>query len=160
VNTRKASDVTFRICFICSILMAFAVSLPASGGEVARVKTIAGEASIVRLPQEIPAGIDERIFNGDRIRTGADGYLGLTFKDGTLLSMGPESEIVIDEFLFSPAEGKLAFVARILRGAAACLTGVIAKLSPQSVRFETPEATIAVRGTKFLIHVDSREATP
>jgi hypothetical protein len=140
--------------------MAFAVSLPASGGEVARVKTIAGGASIVRLPQEIPAGIGERIFNGDRIRTGADGYLGVTFKDGTLLSLGPDSEIVIDEFLFSPAEGKLSFVARILRGAAACLSGVIAKLSPQSMRFETPEATIAVRGTKFLLKVDSPEPKP
>jgi hypothetical protein len=80
------------------------------------------------------------------------------FKDDTLLSIGPQSEIIISEFLFSPAEGKLSIVTRLLRGSAIYLTGIIGKLSPESVRFETPVANIGIRGTKFAVKME--DATP
>jgi hypothetical protein len=75
-------------------------------------------------------------------------------KDDSLLSLGPNSEVVVDQFLFTPAEGKLALVTRMVKGTAVFFSGVIAKLSPQSVRIETPNATIGVRGTRFLVKVD------
>jgi hypothetical protein len=42
----------------------------------------------------------------------------------------------------------------MLKGTAVYLSGIIGKLSPQSVRFETPNATIGIRGTKMLVKVD------
>ncbi len=122
------------------------------------IKTAKGSASIVRQDKIIPAGAGERIFMKDILKTGTDGSLGMIFRDDTLLSLGPQSEIVISEFFFSPAEGKMAIVTRLLKGTAACLTGIIAKLSPESVRFETPKANIGIRGTKFAVKVE--EAKP
>jgi len=51
------------------------------------------------------AQIGEKIYRMDALKTGRDGSLGVVFKDDTLLSIGPQSEIIISEFLFSPAEG-------------------------------------------------------
>jgi len=126
----------------------------ASDGSVGSVKTTKGAASIIRLNAAISAKIGERIFKADVLRTGTDGSLGVIFKDDSLLSLGPNSEIVIDEFLFAPAEGKLSIITRMLRGTAAYLSGMVGKLSPESVRFETPVASVGIRGTKLLVKVD------
>lgn len=132
----------------------YGVASAASDSEVARVKTFTGSASIGRQEKTIPASREEKIFKGDTLRTGADGTLGIIFKDDTCLSLGPGSAVVIDEFLFAPAQGKFALVIRMIKGTAAYLSGVIAKLSPQSIRFETPVATVGIRGTKFLVQID------
>jgi hypothetical protein len=121
---------------------------------VGRVKTANGSASIVRGQSSLPAVVNERVFQGDSLRTGPDGSLGVILKDDTSLSLGPNSVVVVDQFLFAPAEGKLSLVTRMLRGTAVYFSGIIAKLSPQSVRFETPNATIGIRGTRFLVKID------
>ncbi len=126
----------------------------AADAPVGSIKTTKGPASIIRQNQVIPAQIGEKIFMGDSLKTGPDGSLGVVFKDDTLLSIGPQSEIIISEFLFSPAEGKLSIVTKLLKGTAAYLTGIIAKLSPESVRFETPVANVGIRGTKFAVKIE------
>ena len=144
---RKVQTLKYTLAITCALCISSVISLAASDGEVARIKTMSGKASIVRQDKEIQAKIEAEIFKGDTMKTGSDGSLGLIFKDDTLLSLGPDSEIVIDEFLYAPAQGHLSFVTRLLKGTSAFFSGVIAKLSPQSVSFETPDATVAIRGT-------------
>jgi hypothetical protein len=90
---------------------------------------------------------------GDTLVTGRDGSLGVILRDNSSLSIGPESRLVLRSFLFSPAEGKFDLVARITGGTMAYLSGLIGKLSPESARFETPTATIGIRGTRFAVKV-------
>jgi hypothetical protein len=125
--------------------------------EVARVKTFSGTVTIARGRQVMPAAPDERLYAGDLLKTGANASLGVTFRDNTLLSLGPNSAVSIRDFQFSPAEGRLSLVTRIVKGTAAYLSGIIAKLSPQSVKCETPVATVGFRGTKFLVSIDEEE---
>ncbi len=139
---------------IAAALVTSATFSAASDGSVGRVKTVKGSASIARGQSSLPAVVNEKVLQGDMLKTGPDGSLGVILKDDTLLSLGPNSEVVIDQFLFAPAEGKLSLVTRMLRGTAVYFSGVIAKLSPQSVRFETPNASIGIRGTRFLVKVD------
>ena len=94
-----------------------------------------------------------KVMKGDLIKTGPSSSVGVIFEDDTVLSMGPKSEFAIEEFIFRPVENKLSFVARIIRGTLSFLSGQIAKLSPGSVRLETPAATIGMRGTHVLVKV-------
>lgn len=139
---------------IAAALVTCATLAAASDGSAGRVKTVEGSASIVRGQSSLPAVVNERVLQGDTLRTGPDGSLGVILKDDTVLSLGPNSVLVVEQFLFAPAEGKLSLVTRMLRGTAVYLSGIIGKLSPQSVRFETPNATIGIRGTKILVKVD------
>jgi len=41
----------------------------------------------------------------------------------------------------------------MVRGTAAYMSGLIAKISPESARFITPSASIGIRGTKMVIQV-------
>ena len=101
---------------LCLVFFLNANVLAASNEEAARVKNCSGAAFIVRQNQTLPAKKYDRIFAGDVLRTGRDGTLGVIFKDDTTLSLGPRSELVIDEFLFAPSQGKLSIVTRMLRG--------------------------------------------
>jgi hypothetical protein len=122
---------------------------------VASIKSVRGTRSIIRDNAPIAVVNGTKVFRGDLLKTGSDGSMAIVFRDDTLLSLGPNSEVAITEFLFSPAEGKLSFVTKIVRGTAACMTGIIGKLSPHSVRFETPVANIGIRGTRFAVMVEN-----
>lgn len=117
------------------------------------VKVISGSAVIVRDGVERPAQIGLPVFATDHIKTGADGRLGLTLKDDTRVSLGPNSELRLDHFEFAPADGRFGLVIKFVRGVAAYVSGRIAKLSPDAVRLETPAAIVGVRGTTLGIRV-------
>ena len=118
------------------------------------IKNTSGKASIERDASTQTATAGMKIHVGDVLKTGPEGTMGVIFRDDTTLSLGPDTRIVIDEFLFSPAEGKVSFVSKISKGTAAYLSGKINKLSPGATRVETPLAVLGIRGTRFLIEVE------
>ena len=120
---------------------------------VATIQKVSGTATVARQGQTIPATMGLEIWQNDTLRTGPDGSIGMVFNDDTLLSLGPESVLVIDEFVFAPKQGKFSIVLRMLKGTAAYLSGLISKLAPESARFETPSASIGIRGTRFVVKV-------
>ncbi len=92
------------------------------------------------------------------VSTTKNGSMGVTFRDNTLMSFGPDTEMTVDEYLFAPNEGKLKLGARLDRGSLNYVSGVIAKLKPDAVNVKTPTGTIGVRGTQFLVKVDAPAA--
>jgi len=123
---------------------------PAPAG---RIKVAAGSVFIVRQGQAIPAQVGQVVFEADGLRTAADGRIGVTLNDDTRVSLGPSSEVRLDRFLYAPAEGRLGFVLKVVSGIVAYVSGRIAKLSPDSIRLETPSAVVGVRGTRLAISV-------
>ncbi len=121
---------------------------------VGLVKSVEGKAVLTRSgeTESVVAGMEIKM--GDVIKTGRDGAVGLIFSDDTIISMGPSTELAVEDYLFEPVEGKLAFIARIIKGTVSYLSGQISKLSPESVKLVTPSATIGVRGTHVLVKVD------
>jgi hypothetical protein len=118
-----------------------------------RIKIVSGSAFVVRAGAVVPAQAGQLVYEADALRTGADGRLGVTLKDDTRVSMGPGSELRVDRFLYAPAEGRLGFVLNVVRGVVAYVSGRIAKLSPDSIRLETPAAVVGVRGTTLAFRV-------
>ena len=69
------------------------------------VKTLKGEAVILRNGQEIPAELGSRVYAQDVLRTSKGGSLGIILRDDTTVSLGPSSELAMKEFAFKPNEG-------------------------------------------------------
>jgi len=136
--------------------MMFLLPCVAMGEElpIGKTKTSTGNVSVIRDGRQIPVSIGDRLFRKDIIRTGAASTVGIMFDDNTILSLGPDSEIVIDQYVFAPEKGMFSMIARMVRGTASYLSGIIGHQSPESVKFLTPEATIGIRGTHFLVKVD------
>ena len=74
-----------------------------------RIKTVSGPAFIVRDGATIPAQPGQVVFEADALRTGADGSVGVTLKDDTRLSLGPNSEVRLERFVYAPGERQLRF---------------------------------------------------
>ncbi|OGP75042.1 MAG: hypothetical protein A2V86_05535 [Deltaproteobacteria bacterium RBG_16_49_23] len=125
--------------------------------KVGTVQKVIGTATVVRQGKTIPAIMGLEIWENDTLRTDPNGYMGVVFSDDTLLSLGPESVLVIDKFMFVPKQGKFSIVLRMIKGTAAYLSGLISKLAPESAYFETPTASIGIRGTKFVVKVEEEK---
>jgi hypothetical protein len=144
-----------KILFGLSIL--FILASPAAAlppDAIGQIQTLNGAAYILRGTNTLPARAGEPIYSGDTIRTAKTGSVGIVLADDSSLSLGPESEIVLKDYLFNPKEGKFSFLTRMVKGTFAYLSGIIGKLSPDSIRLEIPDATIAVRGTRLLVKVE------
>ena len=136
------------------IVCAFAAPVAAQERPVAgRIKVSTGSAFILRDGVQMPAQVGQVVFEADGIRTGADGKIGITLSDDTRLSLGPDSELKLERFMFTPADSRFGLVLKFVRGAATYVSGRIAKLAPDSIRLETPAAIIGVRGTTLAIRV-------
>lgn len=147
-----------KIIYSLSITIIFFLAAPlnsmAKFESVGFIKSVSGEVYIDSSTLSVRAVPNMKIVQGDSISTGAGSSVGLIFEDDTVVSIGPNSEIVIQDYSFNPVEKELSFVARMVKGTFSFITGQIAKLAPQNVKLETPDATLGVRGTKFLVKID------
>lgn len=135
--------------FLLAAVPLGAQSRPSAG----RIKAVVGQASIVRDGRVMRAVVGAIVQESDVLRTGSDGQLAVMLKDESRLSLGPGSELTLARFAYAPAQDRLSLVVRVARGVLAYVSGRIAKLMPEAVRFETPASVIGVRGTHALIKV-------
>jgi len=152
-----------KITVIVAILLCALCLLPAAdaafaGETIGVVRTASGAATVTRGEKTVPAAPGLKVMAGDTLGTGRDGSLGVILRDDSSLSIGPGSRLVLRRFLFSSPEGKFDLVASITRGTMAYLSGLIGKLAPEKARFETPTATIGIRGTRFAVKVGEPSA--
>jgi hypothetical protein len=129
------------------------IEKPASGTVIGTVKTVTGDITIIRNHKRFTAKAGTTLCVNDALKTGRDGALGVIFKDNGALSMGPNSQVVISAFVFIPEQKNFSMITDVLKGTCVYWGGLIAKLKPRSVRFNTPSATIGIRGTRFAVKV-------
>jgi len=142
------------------LALVFAIAAPALAQErtpAGRIKVASGAAFVVREGAQIPAQIGQVVFEADGLKTGTDGKVGVTLKDDTRLSLGPNSELRLERFVYTPADRGFGLVLKFVSGVATYVSGRIAKLAPDSIRLETPAAIVGVRGTTLAINVQPQQ---
>jgi len=151
----------FAICILCITHLVFSPTVVVAAEKdavpvIGQVKVLKGDAHIIRQNHRVVLSEGVDVFLNDEAVTGTDGSLGLTLTDSTTLSLGPESNLVLDDFVYDPAGQDLGMEINLLQGTLAYVSGAIASLSPQSVKLTTPTATIGIRGTKVLIKAHAK----
>jgi hypothetical protein len=89
------------------------------------------------------------IFARETVRTGEQSTAQLLFLDETSLSVGPQSEVTLDRFVYDPNRGRGQVVVNATRGALRFVSG---SQQSSSYQIRTPVATIGVRGTAFDVY--------
>ena len=125
--------------------------------DIGQVKVTSGAAHIQRGNEQLPVSVGTRVRMSDTVITGNDGSVGITFSDNTLLSAGPNSVLVIEQYAFNSTTHEGKFDARLDRGSLAIISGKIAKQSPDAMVVKTPSSLLGVRGTEFLVKVGNAE---
>ena len=123
----------------------------AAANDVGVVKTARGAATVERAGQRLPVSVGTKVREGDVVVTGADGSVGITFGDNSLLSLGPDSRLTIDRYAFDATTHRGAFETSLNKGTLTGVSGKIARQSPGAMKVRTPAALLGVRGTEFAI---------
>jgi trimeric autotransporter adhesin len=92
------------------------------------------------------------VFN-ERIATAATGQADILFVDRSALTVGPNSDLVIDEFVYSPETGTGKLAASATKGVFRFVGGALSK-NPDAVSIKTPAAIVGVRGGVILLAVN------
>lgn len=142
------------LCGIFLALLCAAPSRAASAEPIGRVRSLEGEASILRGGTFVPLAVGVAVERGDRVRTGKPGAVGIVLNDETSISLGSGSELALVGFAYEPKAGRFALVVRMAKGTFSYLAGMIGKLAPGAIQLQLPNATIAVRGTRLLIQIE------
>jgi hypothetical protein len=98
------------------------------------------------------ATIDRDVEIGDSVRTGPGAAIKIILSDETILSIGEETDLVIDSYIVGAAATRDPSVLKLLRGRARVLVGE-AFGGPTRVEMHTPTAVIGVKGTEFETYV-------
>ncbi len=124
------------------------------------VKTVTGEAWVTTAGQRSRVQLGVPIFLGSQLKTSAAAAIGVAFKDNTMVSLGPDTDMTVDEYLYAPSKKDFKFGARLSKGSLNYVSGVIAKLKPDAVTVKTPGGIIGVRGTQFVARVEIPQGVP
>ncbi len=85
---------------------------------------------------------------GSRVIIGPTGSLKVILLDDTMFSMGPNSDMVIDEFVYDPDTHEDRFLSRITKGIFRFVAGRVGH-RPDQWRVNVPSGAVGIRGTTF-----------
>src|SRR5262245_57096333 len=115
----------------------------------ATVTDARGVATLIIGSNSRPILRGERMTPGNEIETGAGGRVILRLTDGSLVTIHPNSRVVVEDFRAAPSVRELI---RVLAGYVRVKIYHTGK-RPNPYRVNTPVASIAVRGTEFGVNV-------
>ena len=124
--------------------------VPAAGltriGAAAAVKgAVLAQAPGTAVGRVVASG--KPLFLNDHVTTDAAGRLQVLLLDETVFTMGPNSDMVLDEFVYDPATSAGKVTARVTKGVFRFVTGKVARKDPGSMKVKLPVGTIGIRGT-------------
>ena len=83
----------------------------------------------------------------------AERFRSITLADNSVLSNGPDSQLALQQFQFDVSTLQGDMLASLRKGTLSIVSGAIAHTSPGAMKIVTPTATLAVRGTTFVVEV-------
>ena len=101
--------------------------------------------------------LGNQVFRNERIQTSSRGSGQLIFLDQTSLSVAPQTDLVLDSYVYDPVETTGEIALTVTKGTLRFIGGRITKSRDAIVR--TPTATIGIRGGLVLIQVALDGAT-
>jgi len=128
---------------------------------VGKILAVKGEVVAYKASGEVRAKLklSSPIYENDAIRTASGAKAQIMFNDKSLYTVGENAEIVVDKFVFDPSSGDGQSILEVTKGIFKFLTGDIAKKDPEKVKINTPTATIGVRGSGGIVHVEANGMT-
>jgi len=94
--------------------------------------------------------IQSKIQQGDTLITESNTYTRVKFLDNAEIVLRPGSQLVVKSYLYDadkPAQDNVAL--SLVKGGLRAVTGLVGKRNHDAVSFDTPTATIGIRGTHF-----------
>jgi len=123
---------------------------------IGQVKTKIGDVKVLRhgIPQ--PLSVGDHVFQSDTISTAKGASVGITFVDNSMMSLGPVSQLALDQFRFDTTTHAGVFNTSLAKGTLAVKSGQIVQQTPEAMHIKTPAALLGVRGTENVVRAEEK----
>jgi FecR-like protein len=154
MDSKNLASKSMHRLLLTLVLLAFAPGAWAQ--EVGTIAELDGSAEIGRGGAWTAASVGAAVEPGDKLRTKKPGRLRVVFQDDSVLTLSDNSELVIDQQVFDPAQGKAQSTLRLLRGKVLALASEYYERARAVYEIRTKTAVAGVRGTEFAVYYDPR----
>ncbi len=134
-----------------------ALDIASQVGAVAAVRGLVTLARTGEVGRVVQSGAP--IYLGDNISTDDKGQLQILLMDETVFTIGANSSMIIDKFVYDPSTDAGKIEATVTKGVFRFITGRIAKQKPENMQVHLPVGTIGVRGTIVAGEVQGQQST-
>ena len=136
-------------------VVAFAMAMLFAGGALAAgvVQSMKGDVKAGPVGQAAaPVAVNQRLMSGTAVTTGPDAQVILRFDDGQQVVLNQNTEFRIVDFRYEASDPEMdRTVFDLVKGALRIASGAIVGRNRQAVALRTPQATIGIRGTDFMV---------
>ena len=132
------------------IILMFLLFVSTLFANIGKITLLEGEAFVKRGEETLRLNLSDQISNNDFIETKTNSKVKITFIDNTIITIGKESSLKIEDYFFdsnnkNSAKSELS----VSKGAFHAITGQIGKVNPEKFKLKTKNATIGIRGTEI-----------
>jgi len=161
VSTKKMNCIWDRTASLCAqrtalfgaFLLLGISGLQAQGVRIGNAPVVRNEVEGTLITGNVSVQVGDSVFRDEGMRTGPDSEARVVFLDDTNVSLGPNSNLKLDKFVYADQNAQ-AVTVNVTKGVLRFVTG---KGDKNAYKINTPVATIGVRGTVFdVIHDGGR----
>ena len=138
----------FSVLLLTSLVI-FTSGLQAADGTATLVAS-RGEVTANSADVERSLTQGDSVYVEDQVTTGDKSFATLQFIDGAIVTVRPNSKIIIEQYVFNGGDEDAATL-NLLEGGLRIITGAMTKSHPESYKVKTPVALMGVRGTEFAV---------
>ena len=132
------------------IILMFLLFVSTLFANIGKITLLEGEAFVKRGEETLRLNISDSISNNDFIETKTNSKVKITFIDNTIITIGKESSLKIEDYFFdSNNKNSAKTELSVSKGAFHAITGQIGKVNPEKFKLKTKNATIGIRGTEI-----------
>jgi hypothetical protein len=136
------------------LAIGFAAFSARADDAIGQIKTAKGDVKVLRHGAVQPLAVGDHVFQTDTVSTAKGASVGITFVDNSMMSLGPSSQLALDQFQFDTTTHAGVFNTSLTKGTLAVKSGQIVQQTPEAMHIKTPAALLGVRGTEFVVRAD------
>jgi hypothetical protein len=133
----------FSAALAAAMLLACAATASAADPKIGGAKSTKNEVHGTVNGQVQPIATGTDVYSNETVHTGTSSIADLVFLDASNMTVGPESEVRLDKFVYDPNGSAGTVVIEATKGAFRFVTG---KQNDRVYQIKTPYGTLGVRG--------------
>ncbi len=148
-----------RVARLVVPLLALALAAPAVAEDKVGVTAAVNPAATSHRGGAVRTiALGDNVISNERIATDASGLVQILLADGTTFMVGPNSNLVIDSFVYDPAANTASVTASLTKGVLRFIGGSTSKTGGATLN--TPVGTVGFRGAIGDVVVTPPDGTP
>jgi FecR protein len=144
------------------LIFGSSIAMAAEGGAggIGFYTAVLGQVSVIHptKAQVLPVKLHDEVLFKDVIQTQHESRARAFFQDDSMLTVGENSRVEIDEFIYNPDVNVRQTIVKLMQGQVRALVSKVFKANGSRFEIHTPSAVAAARGTYFTVWVENGQS--